>query len=423
METTINNISEVSREIEISAKASEIQPYFDKAYGEYRPKVEIKGFRKGKAPLELVKKLYGDMIEQETLPTVASQLYREAVKDQNLKPIGEPVIIDMHYSRGQDFRVKIQYDVRPEIRLKEYKGIKVEKPVHRVTEEEIDEEILRLRRMSATTEEAEGVEGDEYIVTARVQELDPTGVPIIGKKTQNARFYLADPQLEPPIRDALKSARKGDEVRVNFRHTHGDHEHDVHLNLSVNNVEKVKLPDFDSEFLKSVTKDKVTDPAEFRAKLREDLEAYWKEKSRREVVNAIIAEIIRRHDFQVPESLTRSVLEGLLEDVKNQYPNKQLPADFDAGQFARENRAYAIYQSKWALLREEIVKAEGIEAGDDDLTKLAEKEAARIGIDKERLVEYYRSSDPVKDRIISDKLMEMLVREASITEVPHKERT
>ncbi|GJQ20095.1 MAG: trigger factor [Bacteroidia bacterium] len=422
METTINNISEVSREIEISAKASEIQPFFDKAYGEYRPKVEIKGFRKGKAPLELVKKLYGDMIEQETLPTVASQLYREAVKDQNLRPIGEPVIIDMHYSRGQDFRVKIQYDVRPEIKLKEYKGIKVEKPVHEVTEEEIDEEILRLRRMSAATEEADVVEGDEYIVTARVQELDPTGVPIIGKKTQNARFYLADPQLERPIHDALKSVRKGDEVRVNFRHTHGDHEHDVHLNISVTNIEKVKLPDFDAEFLKSITKDKVTDPVEFRAKLRADLEAYWKEKSRREVVNAIVAEIIRRHDFQVPESLTRSVLEGLLEDVKNQYPNKQLPSDFDAGQFAQENRAYAIYQSKWALLREEIVKAEGIEADDDDLTKLAEKEAERIGIDKERLVEYYRSSDSVKDRIISDKLMEMLVREASITEVPHKER-
>jgi trigger factor len=421
METTINNISEVSREIEISAKATEIQHYFDKAYSEYRPKVEIKGFRKGKAPLELVKKLYGDMIEQETLPTVASQLYREVVKDKDLRPIGEPVIVDMHYTRGEDFRVKIHYDIRPAIQLKDYKGIRVEKPVHTVTDPELDEEILRLRRMNATTEEADAVDSDEYVVIAQVQELDPSGLPIIGKKTQSARFYLADPQLEQPIHDALKAVRGDDEVRVKFRHSHGDHEHDVHLKITVTKIERVQLPAFDENFVKTITKEKVTDPADFRAKLREDLEAYWSEKSRRQMINGIIGEIIRRHDFQVPESLTRSVLEGLLEEVKNQYPNKQLPADFDPEQFSEENRAYAIYQSKWALLREEIVKAEGITATDEDLTALAGKEAQRIGIDRKRLVEYYRSSDNVKDRIVSDKLIDFLVREAVVTEVPHKD--
>lgn len=421
METTINNISEVSREIEISAKSAEIQHFFDKAYSEYRPKVEIKGFRKGKAPLELVKKLYGDMIEQETLPTVASQLYRDIIKEKDLKPIGDPVIVDLQYERGQDLRVKIQYDVRPEVKLKEYKGIKVERPVHTVTDAEVAEEIDRLRRMNATTESADVAEGDETIVVGQVQELDPTGVPIIGKKTQSARFYLADPQLERPIHDALKGAKKGDDVRVQFQHKHGDHEHDVHLHITVNAIERVLLPSFDAAFVKTITKDKVADPEEFKTRLREDLDAYWKEKGRRDVVNAIIAEIIRRHEFQVPESLTRSVLSGLLEDVKNQSPNKQLPSDFDTEQFAQENRAYAIYQSKWALIREEIVAAEGLTATDEDLQALAGKESERLGIDRERLVEYYRSSEPVKDRIVSDKLLDLLVQKASITEVPRKD--
>lgn len=421
METTINNLSEVSREIEISAKSAEIQHFFDKAYSEYRPKVEIKGFRKGKAPLELVKKLYGDMIEQETLPTVASQLYRDVIKEKDLKPIGDPVIVDLQYERGQDLRVKIQYDVRPEVTLKEYKGIKVERPVHAVTDREVEEEIDRLRRMNATTEVADAAESDETIVVAQVQELDPTGIPIIGKKTQSARFYLADPQLERPIHDALKGAKKGDDLRVKFQHKHGDHEHDVHLNITVNAIERVLLPSFDAAFVKTITKDKVGDPEEFKTRLREDLDAYWKEKGRRDVVNAIIAEIIRRHEFQVPESLTRSVLSGLLEDVKNQSPNKQLPADFDTEQFAQENRAYAIYQSKWALIREEIVAAEGLTATDEDLQALAGKESERLGIDRERLVEYYRSSEPVKDRIVSDKLLDLLVQEASITEVPRKD--
>ncbi|MEX1140597.1 MAG: trigger factor [Bacteroidota bacterium] len=421
MDVKINTLSEVSREVEISANASEIQTHFDKAYMEYRPKVEIKGFRKGKAPLDLVKKLYGEMIEQETLSSVASELYRGVVKEKELRPIGEPVITDMHYHRGETFRVKIQYDIRPTIELKDYKGIEVEKPLHSVTEAEVDEEIVRLRKMDSTTEAATSVTDDEFVVSGHMQELDPSGVPLIGKKSQSARFYLADPQLEKPIHDALKSAQIGGEHRVAFQHQHGEHMHDVNLKITVSAVERVLLPEFNADFVKKITKDKVSDPEEFRKKLREDLTEYWKEKSRRHTVNSVVSEIVRRHDFQIPESLTRSVLEGLLEDVKNQYPKKQLPQDFDHERFFQENRAYAIYQSKWALLREEIVKAEKIGVTDEDLSALAEKESSRIGIDKDRLTEYYKSSDQIKDRLVNEKLIEFLVGQSKITEAPHKD--
>lgn len=421
MQSTINNLSDVSREVEISATAAEIQPHFDKAYMEYRPKVEIKGFRKGKAPLDLVKKLYGEMIEQETLPSVASELYRDVVKEKELRPIGEPVITDMHYHRGETFRVKIQYDIRPTIVLKDYKGIEVERPVHSVTEAEVDEEIMRLRKMDSTTEPADEATDDEYVVSGQMQELDPSGVALIGKKSQSARFYLADPQLEKPIHDALKNARAGGEHRVAFQHQHGDHTHDVNLKITVSSVERVILPEFNADFVKKITKDKVSDPEEFRKKLHEDLTEYWKEKSRRHTVNSVIGEIVRRHDFQVPESLIRSVLEGLLEDVKNQYAKKQLPQDFDRERFFQENRAYAIYQSKWALIREEIVKAEQISVSDGDLEALAEKEASRIGIDKARLTEYYKSSEQIKDRLVSEKLIEFLVGQAKVTDAPHKD--
>lgn len=420
VDVKINTLSDVSREVEISVSASEIQPHFDKAYMEYRPKVEIKGFRKGKAPLDLVKKLYGDMIEQETLPSVASELYRDVVKEKELKPIGEPVITDMHYHRGEAFRVKIQYDIRPTIELKDYKGVVAEKPVHSVTDEEVAQEIVRLRKMDSTTEAVTtGVTDDEFTVAGQMQELDPSGVPLIGKKMQSARFYLADPQLEKPIHDALKNAQVGGEYRVTFQHQHGDHTHDVNLRITVSSIERVLLPEYNSDFVKKITKEKVSDPEEFRKKLREDLDEYWKEKSRRSVVNSVIGAIVRKHDFQVPESLIRSVLEGLLEDVKNQYPKKQLPQDFDHEHFFQENRAYAIYQSKWALIREEIVRAEQIDVTDEDLSALAEKETSRIGIDKERLTEYYKSSEPIKDRLISEKLIEFLVAQAKITEVPH----
>ncbi|MEX0601812.1 MAG: trigger factor, partial [Bacteroidota bacterium] len=333
MEVTITPVSDVTRELEITTGAAELEPHFEKAYKEYRPKVEIKGFRKGKAPLDLVKKLYGDMIEHETLNSVASDLYREVVKEKELKPIGDPVIVDMDYKRGEQFRFKIQYDIRPEIVLKSYKGIEIRKPVHTVTDQDVEQELVRLRRIQSTTTEVNAVTDEEHLVTAEVVELDPSGVAIIGKKSNTSRFYLADPQLEAPIRNALQAATVGGEHRVTFDHTHDDHTHAVHLKLTVRKVEKVILPELDDDFVVKITKDKIKTVEEFRTSIREDLVAYWSEKSRRAAVNALVGEIVRRHDFAVPESLTRSVLQSLTEEVRNQYPNKQLPNDFDVEKF------------------------------------------------------------------------------------------
>lgn len=417
MEVTVKNLSEVAREIEITAASAELQPRFEKAYREYLPKIEIKGFRKGKAPLDLVKKMYGEMIEQESLEKVATEFYRTAVEERDLKPIGEPVLVDLDYKRNENFRFKIQYDIRPTVQLKEYKGFEVEKPIHRLTDDEVEQELLRLRRMNSATEPATSATDDEHTITAEVQELDKTGFPIIGKKTENARFYLADASLEQPIKDALKNAEPNGEYRVQFSHQHGDHTHEVNLKILVKKVERVILPELNDEFVAKITKDKIKTVDEFRTSLRQDLMEYWNEKSRRALVNNVVVELLRRHEFEVPESLVRGVLSGLLEQIKNDSPNRQLASDFDIEKFSQENRAYAIYQAKWALLREEIIKAEQIVVEESDLTAIAEREAGKLGIDKERLINYYKSSDQVRDRILGDKLMELLISGAKVKEV------
>ena len=135
------------------------------------------------------------------------------------------------------------------------------------------------------------------------------------------------------------------------------------------------------------------------------------------MINAIVSEIIRLHEFQVPESLIRTVIDGLREEIRNQQPNKELPHDFDIEKFYQENRAYAIFHSKWALLREEIIKAENLTVDESALIALAEREAPKIGIDKERLITYYKSSDQVKDRLLGDTLMSLLMTSTSVKEI------
>ncbi len=418
MEVNVKELTEVSREVEITADAAELAPHFEKAYREYRPKIDIKGFRKGKAPLDLVKKLYGEMIENESLETVAGELYRQVAKEKDLKPIGDPRLVDMNFKRGERFHCKVQFDVRPKIELKQYKNVQVEKVVHKVDGEEVEEEITRLRRVNSTREEVRSVTDPEHVVTVTMQELDESGAPLIGKKNENIRFYLADDQLEQPFKDALKAAEVDGEYRVKFEHQHGDHAHNVNATLKVKKVEKVVLPGLDDAFVAKITKDKVKSVAEFRKGIEADLVTYWKDRERRQVLNSVTEVILKNHEFMVPESLVNSVLEGLLEEMKNEYPKKQLPPNFDVNKFYEQNRAYAEAQAKWALLREEIVRKENLTASDEDLVKLAEQEAGKIGIDKERLVAYYKSSDQVKDRIVGTKLLDFLLESAKVKEVP-----
>jgi len=420
VEVTVQSLSEVSREVEITATLEDLAPHFDKAYMAYRKKIEIRGFRKGKAPIDIVKKLYGDLIENDSLNDIATEMYRKAIKEKELKPIGEPVLVDMDYKRGELFRCKIQYDVRPQITIRDYKDIPVEKIVHTITDAEVEKELIRLQRVNATMEEVETVTDPEHIITATLQDLDDSGSPIVGKKSENIRFYLADEQLEQPFKDALNKAEKNGNYRIQFEHTHGEHTHTVNTLITVKKIEKVTMAPLDDALVAKVTKEKFTTVDALRTSIREDIVMYWKEKTERQVINSLTAEIIRRHEFQVPESLIRSVLDGLREEVKNEYPNKRLPDDFQQEKFNEENRDYAIYQAKWALLREELIKVENITASDKDLEKLAEEESAKIKIPKERLISYYKSSEQIKDRLIGDKLLKFLTDSAKITEVPEK---
>jgi trigger factor len=417
VDVNITTLSEVSREVEIQATTSDLQPHFEKAYREYRPKAEIRGFRKGRAPVELIKKLYGEAIEYDSLESIAAELYRQVVKEKELKPIGDPTLIDIDYKRGEHLRFKIQYDIRPTIELKKYKGLSVDTVVHMVTDDELEAELLRLQKINSTTEEVGQVSDEEHIVSTELQELDDTGLPIIGKRSDNVRFYLADPQLEQPFKEALKATEKGNEHNIKFEHQHDDHSHKVNLKAKVTKVEKVIIPDLTDDFVKKVTKDKIGSVEDFRKSVREDLESYWKEKNRRNKINAVVGEIVRLHEFQIPESLIRGVLNSLLEEIKNQSPKKQLPDDFDTEKFFEENRAYAIFQAKWALLREEIIKAENLTVDDHALEALAEREAPKIGIDKERLITYYKSSEQVRDRLLSDKLMDLLIGSTKVKEI------
>jgi trigger factor len=418
LDVTINTLSTVRQEVEISVSKDELQPHFEKAYKKYLPKVEVKGFRKGKVPMEMVKRLYGEAIENEALDDVATEVYRQAMTERNIAPLGTPSMVDMDFKRDDHFTFKIQYDVRPVVELGTYKGLRLDKFVHTVADAELDSEIHHLRRTNATTTEVQSVTDDEHIVTADAQELDESGSPIIGRKTADARFYLADPSLAPAIKECLSAATIGETYRASFENQHGDHTHKVSLALTPKKIEKLHLPAFDDALVTKISGGATSTAVEFRAKMQEDLARYWGEQAEKRLDDAIAQEMVKSHDFLVPESMVNSFLDAFVDDVRSRARDRKLPKNFDDKKFREENRDYAVWQSKWLLLKERIAEVEKISVTDAELESLAETESAKMGVDKDRLLEYYRASSAGTEQLLTDKIMAFLKQNATITEKP-----
>jgi trigger factor len=416
LEVSVNDITEVEKEVQIQVPAEEVKPKLEEAFREGQAGIEIKGFRKGKAPIGMIKKLFGSSIEQQALTDLANELYRKVVEEKSIQALGEPVMTDMNYKEGENFTFKVKYEVKPVVTLKEYKGIPVERIVRNVDDEDVDEEIANLLRSNSAMTDAEEAAGDNFVVTVDVQELDETDTPIIGKRTEGITADLSSKTIFPEIKAALKGAKIGDVRRAKFDSQHDDHTHKNNLEFTVRKIQRIDLPAFDDAFVAKVTKDKMTNAAEFKAKTRADIEAYFKNQSDAALRDSIVDEIVKRNDLAVPETLVRVFTDSKIEEMRERMPKKTLPKSFDEKKYREEYREYAKGSAKWFLLREAITEAEKLEVSDEELEKQAEKDAPTMGIDKERLLSFYKSSEQMKEKMVSDKLMNFLIANAVVTE-------
>lgn len=415
MEFTIKNITDSEKEIEIKYTQSELEPYFEKAYKEYQKKIELPGFRKGKAPLDIIKKLYGEGIEYESLENLANDSFQKTVEEQNINFIGTPILVDLDYKKGESVTFKIKYETTPEFELKQYKGLEFEKLVHKVSEEEIQNEIERILFYNSENEDVSTADGEHFIINFDAQELDESGTPLIGRVAKNQTVYLADKNIFQELKEALLHCSVGDTKSIKLQNR--ENQPPIHLQIKVNKITKVKLPELNDDFIKKITKEKTTSVEEFNNNLRKDIQDYWEEKSHERLLDTIKRKIVSMHDFSVPNALIERILETYLENIKERYPDKNLPKNFDVQKFKEEQYEVAKFQAKWLLIREKIIKAENIQVEDSDIENLVNEDIKKIGIEREKLFELYSNSHEVKESIMTQKLNHLLLSSNKINEI------
>jgi trigger factor len=422
MQVSITDVTDVDKEVEISTTPEELDPHFEEAYRKYQATASLKGFRKGKAPMSMIRQIYGESIRYSSIDTIANDLYRQAMVERDIRPIGDPVLTTIDYKPESGLSFRIRYEVLPNFELGNYRGVKIEKPVHEITDAELNEELDRIRRSNSALADITKIENEQTLAIVDIQELDDAGTPLIGRKTTDARLYLADESIFREIREELIGAEVGSTVRVTTSGSEGGEggqdkpERPRNLEVLVKSAKSVTLPEVTDEFVSKITKEKTTSAAAFMDELRESIRRYWDDRSRRRALDLVIADIVGRHQFVVPESLVRAYTDSLIEDVKHRSPDHKLPADFNEQEFREQNRGPVAFQAKWHLIRDRIIADAELELSDDDYRRFAERDAAVIGVPAERLVEMYRNSPQTRERLFADKVNDFILANAEVTE-------
>jgi len=412
VELNINKLSQTEQEAEVKLQWDELVPYFEEAYKKFRAEAEIKGFRKGKAPIELIKRQFGEQIEYDALDDIVNDIYKNLVKDKKIDPIGTPELVDVDYKRGESLSFKIKYEVMPEIQLANYENLQIEKIIHAVDDKEVEDEIKRLLIANATYEEADEVKDKLYRVTVDLQGVDQNNLPVLGRRSEDVVIDLEDESVVEGLRERLLKAKKGDEFIIELMVDNKPEK----VRVSVKKIEKKILPELNDEFASKVTGGKVNTVDELRSYLKAELQKWWNEYSELKFYDAIISELVRMNDFTVPESLIEDFIQSMLDEEKSKYPDGKLPENFDEQFFRQKKRADAVFNAKWYIIKNRIAQVEGIELTDEDFEKLAEEDSAEIGIEKEKLMSFYRSSEHIKEKILNRKVLQFLKDKVKVVE-------
>jgi trigger factor len=417
VEVTINTLSDCDREMSVNMSQEDLQPHFEKAYREASPNLEIKGFRKGKVPLHMIKKMFGASIEYQTVEELTNTTFRSEIESRKINPIGTPSVISIDFKPGTPLSFKIKYEVKPEFEVKDYSSISLEKFTHKSNDTEVQNELERLQQINAIYEDALKVEGENFVVTADMMDYNDKGELVHSTKREGMKINLKEKQTEKEIKEVLLGVSVGEVKEVKFEHMHGDHTHKVHLQMTIKKIEKSNLPTIDDTLAQKVSNGKFNTIDELKQNIKSDLEEFWKERTERKFENELLNEIVKQYTFAVPESLVQNVIDTYIDDVKSQQPNRQLPKGFDEKKYRESARPSAIWQAKWLLIKEQLTAKEKIEIADTEIEKIAEEESKKLNIDKERLVNFYKSSENALERLKYSRLIDILKQNVKITEV------
>lgn len=388
-------------------------------------KINIPGFRPGKAPRHIIEKMYGkECFYEDAFNEVLPEAYENAVKESGLDVVGRPDIEVKSVEDGVVFIAKVY--VKPDVKIDGYVGIEVEKHVHDVSDVEIDNEINMLRERNAR----------EVNITDRAAEIGDIatidyegfcdGIAFDGGKGENHPLELGSGAFIPGFEEQVAGHSIGENFDVNVTFPTEYHSADLAgkeatFKCTIHAITKKELPDLDDEFAKDVSEFDTF--AEYREDVKAKIQKRHESEADAQVDNALAESLMSKIEADIPEVMFEAETENFVRDYDNRLRMQGLSLDMYfkyTGQtlddLRKQMRPQAESQVKTRLALEKIVELEGITASDEDVSTEYEKLATAYGIELDRVKEMVPAEDIAKDMAVQ-KAMEFVKSNAVIKDV------
>jgi trigger factor len=411
---SVEDINSVDKEIIITADREDLQPNFDEAYKKYKKQITMPGFRPGKVPVKIVRKRFGDEIEQEEAGKYVEEVFENKVIPE-YEPVGEPQLLDLTWE-DDELEAKFKMGMRPEFELTDLESITVDRVVHDITDDEVQEEIEYALEQEGDWEEVEEAITETSRATVDAIPLDENGDPIEGETDEDQVIDLRQDEFAS-FENELLGKKAGDIVNVEV----GEEEDKTGFKLLVKKVEKLQPAPLTDAFAKEQTDDEAKNVDEYKSLLKSRLQDGYDRRTDNLFQNDIIRALVEEHEFEVPELFLEQVMDQYVQRLRQQV-GEDIPMDYPMERYREDMREQAQHDARWFFINEKLKDTfDDIEIESDDVDAFLANQGAQYGMDVDEMRNLYAENpqqlENMRNQIREEKVFDRLKNLISVNEM------
>lgn len=403
-----NNVETNKYELEIEISAEDFEAAIEKAYLKARKNIAMPGFRKGKAPRKLIEKEYGEQVFfEDAVNLLYAPVVNGAVEESGLELVTRPEVEVTEISKENGVKLKATCITKPEVEVKDYKGIEVEKVVNPVTDEDINKQLDALREKNVTVETVDdrtAENGDDVVIDFEGFKDD---VAFEGGKAEDFTLSLGSGQFIPGFEDQIVGHNAGEDFDINV--TFPD-EYQVKelagapavFKIKLKSISKKVMPELDDDMVKDSTEFDTVD--EYKADVKKKLEEANEKHADSEVEAKIFDKVIENMTAEIPQVMFDNRVNEMIGELEQRLAPQGISLDlymqYTGQTIDTVKKAYAEQAEKQVKLRlalEKIAKLENIEVTEDELKAEFDKLAEAYKLDVDQIKQFIHDDDLKKD--------------------------
>ncbi|WP_373044733.1 trigger factor [Vulgatibacter sp.] len=427
MKVNVETVSPVEKKLLIEVDADRVSNELERAYRGLSRSVRVPGFRQGKVPRRILEARYKDQVEQDVVQHLVEHTWREAVDEQDLFPVAQPVVSPERLEQGKPFKYEARVEVKPEVTAKDYKGLEYTGTEPKVTDEMVNDELARIQESLAQLqpiEDRQTAQVGDYAIIDHEGFLGEESIE--GGKGTDVTVKVDEGSLLEGSAPMLAGKNVGETVdaTVEFPPDYQDEKvrgKAATFKLTLKSLKRRDVPALDDELAKDLGGEAKT-LDELKAKIREGLDTAEKQRADRENREGLLKALVEKNPIEVPKALVERGIDMMVAGAAERFQRQGLDIrqmGLDFRKIREDLREKATQEVKAALLLEAIAGQEGVEVSDSDLADHYAKLATEVNMPEAKVRAHFEKDaaemNALKNRLREEKTVALLQREAKVT--------